>query len=538
MTDLTQLSRRRLLTAISSGALVSLLPGAGQAVTLVTGFRQGVAEAAARDEALSAFYRARNFEGIWTGDSDIAIARRNALLSALTEAPLHGLPESRHDPRGLIAMLQNARSPLDQGVAEVELSARFLRFARDVNTGMLTPGRVISQIKRDVPLRDRFELLTEFADAIPSAFMRDLAPTSPEYARLIRARMQMEALIAQGGWGPAVPSGRIEPGQSGDAVVALRNRLIAMAYLMPTPTRTYDAQMVAAVERVQAWHGLNVDGIAGESTIAAINVPPDERMKSVIVALERERWSNIPRGDRHIWVNLCDQSACIVDHDRETFRTRGVIGAKADYRQTPEFSDEMEYMDINPTWFVPRSIITRDYLPALQRNRNALSHLRVVDRQGRVVNRNNVDFSRYSASSFPYAMQQPPSRTNALGLVKFMFPNVHNIYLHDTPAKELFAHETRTYSYGCVRLNDPFEFAYTLLERQTPDPEGFFHERLRTGSEIRVRLEEYVPVHLDYRTAFTHVDGTIQFRRDIYDRDARIWQALAAEGVAVTTYRG
>jgi L,D-transpeptidase YcbB len=538
MTDLTTLSRRRLLTAISGGALAALLPAAGQALPLVTGFRQGVAEAAAEDEALSAFYRARNFDGIWTGDSDIAIARRNALLSALTEAPLHGLPEARHDPRGLIAMLQNARSPIEQGRAEVALSAQFLRFARDMNTGLLTPGRVISQIKRVVPLRDRLELLTDFAEAMPQAFLRDLAPTAPEYARLLRARFQLDALIAQGGWGPAVPSGRIEPGQSGEAVVALRNRLITMGHLTPTATRTYDGAMVAAVERVQAWHGLNVDGVAGDSTINALNIGPEARLQSVLVAMERERWSNAPRGDRHVWVNLCDLSACIVDHDRETFRTRAVIGAMADSRQTPEFSDEIEYMDINPTWYVPRSIIVGEYLPMLQRNPNAVSHLRITDSAGRVINRSNVNFSRYSASTFPYAMQQPPSRSNALGLVKFMFPNPYNIYLHDTPAKDLFAHENRTYSHGCVRLADPFDFAYALLARQAADPVEFFQERLRTGAETRVRLEQHVPVHLDYRTAYTNVDGTLQFRRDVYGRDERIWAALAAEGVALNTVRG
>jgi murein L,D-transpeptidase YcbB/YkuD len=130
-------------------------------------------------------------------------------------------------------------------------------------------------------------------------------------------------------------------------------------------------------------------------------------------------------------------------------------------------------------------------------------------------------------------MHQPPSRSNALGIVKFMFPNAYDIYLHDTPAKDLFSHEVRAYSHGCIRLNDPVDFAHALLARQTPDPAGFFDERLRTGAESRVNLEQTVPVHLDYRTAFTEVTGGLQFRRDVYGRDRDIWRALEAQGVAL-----
>jgi murein L,D-transpeptidase YcbB/YkuD len=130
-------------------------------------------------------------------------------------------------------------------------------------------------------------------------------------------------------------------------------------------------------------------------------------------------------------------------------------------------------------------------------------------------------------------MHQPPSQSNALGIVKFMFPNNYDIYLHDTPAKDLFAHEVRAYSHGCIRLRDPRDFAYALLARQTADPEEFFAERLNTGAESRVDLEQPVPVHLDYRTAFTEVTGGLQFRRDIYGRDRDIWNALEAQGMAL-----
>ena len=138
----------------------------------------------------------------------------------------------------------------------------------------------------------------------------------------------------------------------------------------------------------------------------------------------------------------------------------------------------------------------------------------------------------------PYAMRQPPSRSNALGLVKFMFPNKYNIYLHDTPAKSLFARDVRAFSHGCVRLADPFDFAHELLSRQEADPEGYFKSVLRTGRETKVVLEEPVPVHLIYRTAVTNARGHTEYRADIYGRDARIWDALNRAGVVLGGVRG
>jgi murein L,D-transpeptidase YcbB/YkuD len=536
---MSELTRRRLLASLAAGAVAAALPaGRASAFAAVTGFRQGVAEAASRDAVLSAFYRGRNFEGLWAGDSAADVARRNALLSAMAETPLHGFGAARHDALALLRKLTGARTPYDQGVAEVELSRAFLRLAGDLGRGMLVPGEADPHIKREPMAADPLALLTVFPSEDPAAFLRGLGPRTPEYARLMRERMLLDRTIRAGGWGEAVAGGRLEPGMTGAGVVGLRDRLIAMGYLRPTASARYDVALADAVSRFQADHGLEPDGIAGEGTLREINVSPAERLRSVLVALERERWNAVPRGRRHIWVNLTDFSAEIVDDDAVTFRTRAVIGALEDYRQSPEFSDQMEYMVINPSWFVPRSIIVREYLPQLQRNPNAAGHLRITDSAGRVINRGSVNFARYSASSFPFAMHQPPGPSNALGEVKFMFPNPWNIYLHDTPARDLFAREVRAFSHGCIRLHRPREFAYHLLARQSDDPEGFFGQRLRTGAESRVNLEEPVPVHLEYRTAFTNVRGGLQFRRDIYGRDGRIWEALAAKGVEAAPLEG
>ena len=254
--------------------------------------------------------------------------------------------------------------------------------------------------------------------------------------------------------------------------------------------------------------------------------------------MERERWTNMPKGERHIMVNLADFSAKVMDNGKVTFKTRTVVGHRDSDRRSPEFSDVMEHLVINPTWNVPRSIATKEYLPMLQSNPNAVSHLTLYDGRGQVVNRGSVDFTQFNQRNFPFDIKQAPSNSNALGLVKFMFPNRHNIYLHDTPAKSLFAREVRAYSHGCIRLHKPFEFAYTLLARQTSSPKTFFHDILDTGRETQVDLEKQIPVHIMYRTAFTEAKGPMQYRRDIYGRDAKIWRALANEGVALPSVRG
>ncbi len=505
----------------------------------ITPFVQAVAEAAASDREVATFYRENGYQSIWTGDDAESKARREALLRAVEDAPAHGLPSERYRLDSLADDLRNIRSDRELGRAEVALSKVFLQYAQDVQTGLLVPREIDSGIVREVPRRDRTALLSAFSKTAPTTFIRKLPPQTPEYARLMKEKLRLKSLVAKGGWGEPVQARKLEPGDSGKAVIALRNRLIAMGYLQRSASPTYDTRMRAAVTAFQEDHGLVADGVAGEGTMREINAPASKRLGQVIVAMERERWTNMPRGKRHVWVNITDFHARIVDDGKVTFQTRSVVGHRDEDRRTPEFSDVMEHMVINPTWNVPRSIATKEYLPLLQRNPYAVGHLRLVDRRGRVIPREMVqDFTQFNERNFPFDMKQPPSRSNALGLVKFMFPNRYNIYLHDTPQKKLFGREIRAFSHGCVRLNDPFDFAYELLSKQEADPEGTFQRILRTGRETQVDLEEQVPVRLVYRTAYTQAKGRTQYRIDVYGRDARIWKALERAGVSLDALQG
>ena len=529
---------RRVLCSAAIAAAVCAAPlAAAPAGYHATAYKQAVAEAALGAEAIADFYRAEGYAPVFTADDAAGRARRAALLAALARAGDHGLPTRRYDPAELRAAFAEAGASVRaRGRAEVTAARMFLAYARDISSGALEPGRILPAVKRELPRRDPADLLEGVARAAdPAAFLAALAPRSHEYNRLLAAKIELERVRAAGGWGRPVPAAQLEPGAEGDVVVALRNRLIAMGYLERTASRRYDAAMTRAVQQFQIDHGLTADGVAGPTTVRELNVGAGTRLKQVLVALERERWLNLPegKGERHVLVNLTDFSARIVDHGVVTFETKAVVGDESDGKPTPEFSDRMEYMELNPTWTVPRGILARDYLPRLKRNPGAASYLQLVNSRGQVVSRNSVNFANYSARTFPFNLVQPPGPRNALGTVKFMFPNPYAIYLHDTPDKHLFDRERRTYSSGCIRLNDPHDFAYHLLARQTATPREDFQSILRTGRRERIQLVEEVPVHLVYRTAFGQAKGRMNYRADIYGRDGRLWQALMREGVSV-----
>lgn len=515
--------------------LIALIALAFPAAAQVTAFKQAVAETASSDDGLAEFYRTTNYQALWTGKDDGA--RRRAFVKALQSVDAHGLPSARYSDDMVRNLLKSAKSTRDLGRVEVEMSRMFLAYAQDLQSGVLNGARLIDGIKRKPQRRDRAAQLVAFSKSSPAAYLRALAPKSPEYKRLMAEKQRLERLLGKGGWGETVAKGKLEPGDSGARVVALRNRLISMGYMKRSASQSYDAKLQKAVQAFQIDHGLLADGVAGDATIKAVNVPVDRRLKQVIVAMERERWLGDARGQRHVLVNITDYHARIMENGKVAFKTRSVVGANTHDRRTPEFSDVMEHMVINPTWNVPRSIATKEYLPMLKKNPNAVRHLRITDRRGQLVDRAETDFTQYTTGNFPFDIKQPPSRGNALGLVKFMFPNRHNIYLHDTPQKALFAREARAFSHGCIRLNDPFDFAYELLSKQTADPESFFKAKLNTGRETTVPLEKSLPVHIIYRTAFTQAKGRVQFRNDVYGRDAKLFDALSAAGVALRAVR-
>lgn len=488
-----------------------------------------LADAASGDADLAAFYGANGLRPVFGGTNGPAL--RQALVEAVALAPAHGIPQARYTPDAL------TRPPVS-AQAEVEQARVLMRFMRDMTGGVLRPASVDLAIKRDV-VRPRLDLMMgDFvASADPAAYLRDLQPDHPAYLALQGALTMGNTLTVPGNL-PRAPEAVWRVGMRGAGVVPLRARLNSIGFTADhDDASAYDAGLAAAVARYQAAAGLPADGIAGPMTIRHLNgdVADDRRSRAILMSLERMRWlASEDLTARHVWVNLPEFTARILDRGQTQFQTRVVVGKATDDLETPEFSDRMEHVVVNPRWNVPRSITVREYLPKLQKNRHAVSHLDVVDGRGNVIARDRIDFSRYSAANFPYRMRQQPSDDNALGLVKFIFPNPWNIYLHDTPTKHLFNESRRAYSHGCVRVADPFDLSYALLSQQTDDPQAMFRRALESGRETYLALKPAVPVHLVYFTAFPDQDGSIRFFNDVYDRDTAMWAAMTKAGLDLT----
>lgn len=505
-----------------------LAPSQAQSVA----FKQAIAQAAANDRAIAAFYKERDYQPIWTGANDGQ--RRRAFIEALRRAPENGLPEGRYDAASVRQDFFGFKSIRATAALEVETTRKFLQYARDIQSGILDPKLVDKNMTLRPPRRNRLQTLVAFSESSPAAFLRALQPSNPGYNRLLVEKMRLERIVGRGGWGAKVNARKLEPGQRGTQVVALRRRLNAMGYRQFGLTEEFGPSLTAAVKLFQQDHGLNMDGIAGVQTLRAINISASTRLMQVIVGLERLRWLNKPLGKRYILVNEAAFTAYVIDNGKPILTTRVVVG-KAGRWRTPEFEKKMTYMVINPSWYVPASIATTEYLPKLKLNRNALirQDLIMTDASGNTVNPENVDFAQYSQNDFPFNLRQPPSGENALGRVKFMFPNKHAIYLHDTPTKSLFGKDIRTFSHGCIRVQKPFQLAYTLLSKQSADPKALFDRYLATGKEITVRLKVPVPIYLVYRTAWVTPAGRVNFRADSYDVDEKVFAALMKAGVTL-----
>lgn len=484
-----------------------------------------LAQAAAQYPDLASFYGSNDLRPIFAGERGDVL--RQALVSATSGAPNHGIPLARYTPEHLGAAATDAES-------EVQQAAILVRYMRDMTGGVLRPASVAPMIKREVNRPPIDTLIRDFATAAdPQRFLLELQPKHPAYLALQEAlsggqRIAVPADI------PRAPEALWRVGMRGDGVPPLRARLESIGFDAPaTDPMIYDQALSQAVARYQDAVGLSPDGVAGPDTIRHLNgdLGNDGRTRALIISLERMRWlAGEDLNARHVWVNIPEFSAEIVENGQEVFRTRTVVGNLGPDYETPEFSDQMEYVVVNPRWNVPRSMAVRDYLPRLQSNRNAVSHLDVVDRNGNVIPRGQIDFSRFNASNFPYRLRQKSGTDNALGLVKFIFPNSWNIYLHDTPSKHLFGQRNRALSNGCIRIGDPFDLAYALLSQQTENPQAMFQRALDSEKETWLALKPNVPVHLVYFTAFPDETGQIRTFSDVYGRDDLVWAALQKAG--------
>jgi murein L,D-transpeptidase YcbB/YkuD len=482
---------------------------------------------------------------LWMRSKD-DLDRARALVDRFDAAPSHGLSPSRYDAEGLRASLDGfAASPTFEDARKLDraLSVAYLRYARDLASGMIDPESLESGVHVD-PARVDLDGLLKRAGRVEDVTMLldGLAPTNPRYRHLRDVVLRMMDQVRRGGWGDTVKAGGLAPGAASTNVAKLRRRLMAMGDLAMEPdlsgagatpaVAVYDERLMGAVAAFQQRHGLTADGIAGPATLRALNAPLEMRLAQAMLNLERMRWRQARMQGRRIEVNQPDFRMVVYDDTNTPVHdARVVIGQKERRLQTPEFYDHMSYIVLNPTWTVPKSIIRREILPELQKDPEYLKRNNMILlKNGEGHDPSKVDWQSVTRETIKhYAVVQRPGKGNALGNVKFMFPNGYNIYLHDTPSKHLFASESRAYSHGCVRVERPFALAWLLLSEQTEDPGTMIEETLATGKETSVSLDRPIPINLVYLTSWVDEAGVLHFRDDVYKRDEILARAMRAD---------
>ncbi|WP_425046070.1 L,D-transpeptidase family protein [Primorskyibacter sp. S87] len=365
------------------------------------------------------------------------------------------------------------------------------------------------------------------------ALINRIAVDNPQYRMLVGALARYRTIAEQGGW-PHVPDQTVlKPGMTDPAVAVLRQRFAAEGVLraMATdatsennidPHWVYDDKLAEDVKAFQTRHGLEADGVIGPRTFLSLNQPVEDRINKIRLSLERGRWLMRETGDEFVLVNIAGARTYLVKSDGTLWTTRSITGSA--YRKTPVFRDEIKYMEFNPTWTVPASIFRKDKLSRIRKDPGYLSRNNYIVRNsnGQVIPTNAVN---WSANNPGVTLVQKPGPENALGLVKFMFPNKYSVYLHDTNDKGLFDRNERNLSSGCVRLEYPFEFANLLMEGDPEWSQEKMQAILDSGKTTRVDLPNPIPVLLTYWTAWVEGDQ-VHFREDPYQRDGPILEAL------------
>lgn len=476
------------------------------------------------------FYGSRHFEPIWldtAANGDVSFsAPAQKILKLFENAASEGLRPSDYltpdlNPAGAKG------DPLKLAALETAFSGATLRYATHLYNGRIVPQSVSDQFDIAPKKLDTAALLIELASSPdPVAVLAALEPTHPEFLALKAALATFDDKAAsrpmQIAAGPT-----LKPGMSDARVPALRTRL----KLTPVDGLVYDDALVEAMKSFQRSLELDVDGVMGPATLAALNGGAPVTRADIIANMERWRWMPRDLGAFNVMVNIPEYRLAIQRNGQEEYATRVVVGSIKN--QTPIFSDNIRHVVVNPYWNVPSSIIKGEVAPAVLNNPG------YIDRQnmdllynGTPVSPWQVDWSQVSASNFPFRVRQRPGPGNSLGQIKFLFPNKHDVYLHDTPSKGLFSRAARALSHGCVRVQNPMEFADALMANESKISRTSL-EAMFGPNERWVNPEKQIPVHLTYFTLRVGADGTLKSFGDVYGHNGKLIAAMGLNKPAI-----
>jgi murein L,D-transpeptidase YcbB/YkuD len=472
---------------------------------------------------LAPFYRRADTAPLWTAESGPG-RRARQLLVALQTADEQGLPVARYRLDDIEAHW-HARVPAELACLDLLLTNAFARYSLDLHSGRLDPREADTSWH----LRpDAFDPAVAMSTADDDSFAQRLdalVPPHEGYRRLREALRRYRLIAQRGGWRPLPAGPALEPGEAHAQVELLRERLRAMGDLSGfslASGTTFDAALAAAVRRFQRRHGLGVDGIVGPRTRAALDVPVEERLAQIRRALERWRWLPRDLGGHYILVNTAGFELAVIEDGRTVLRMRTINGTPD--QATPSFTATLRSLVINPYWYVPGRIERDKLWPRERRNPGYLAArgFRIFDtRNGNWQEHDpaHLDWSKISGGNSGLRLRQDPGPNNLMGRLSFVFPNPHDVFLHDTPDRLLFERDTRTLSEGCVRIDNAMALARHALRRLPEWSEARLREEIDALRHQTVPLPEPIPVYVLYLTSWVDDDGLVHFREDVYRRE-------------------
>lgn len=478
---------------------------------------------------LPKLYEKYNYRLIWTNSNSV-----RQLVDAIKDSYHDGLnPEDYH--LSLIQQLQGAHAakqdPTEQARLDVVLTDSLIRLGYHLLMGKVDPESLDGNwnMSGELLKMDSILKMSAFIDnAQVTGLTAGFRPQAYFYRDLKQALANYRKIQAEGGWPQVVAGEVLKPGMTSPRVRTIIQRLYVTGDIpaVSLESTLYNVAVETGVKQFQHRHGLKADGIVGNATRAAMNVLVKERIDQLRVNLDRARWVLHDLPQDFVVVDIAGFNVRYIRSGQEVWKTRAIVGKT--YRKTPVFRGHIRYIIFNPTWTIPPTILNKDILPKIKKNPEYLqnANMVVLNQQGNQIDPVKIDWSQYSGKAFPYLIRQQPGKNNALGRVKFMFPNKHAVYLHDTPSKSEFEKTERTFSSGCIRIQNPLHFAELLLANKL----GWSREKINKVVESRapthVNLARPLTVMLLYWTAEVDSEHRVIFKQDIYARDGAVLTGL------------